>query len=235
MKARTKLLSTVIAGCLMSSTAIAAPTLTPSQQQQLMGAVAPVVQKMQNGTITQNDIISAKAKVATIVPQAAAAVNGSSDNTPLGAIVAYSRLVCPTNWAEVNGQMFPFFVNGNISWDGIMLLLETGGTLKVVQNGTNISLALPDLRGEFIRGWNSSDPKHPDFGRQIGSFQDQLQANAIGTPNIRVNRETRYSTVAGRGTAVSDAAALPSEFTPKAGADIRPRNLAFLYCMKVKN
>jgi len=148
--------------------------------------------------------------------------------------MAFARIACPTNWMETNGQKIPFFTNGQLDFDGFMLFVETGGALTILQDGASISVVLPDLRGDFIRGWNSGASNRPDFGRKIGSFQDQQQAPAAGVPNVAFNRSKRYSTVFGQGTAVESGGALYSEFPAKTGVDIRPRNSAFLYCMKVK-
>lgn len=215
---------------LLPAPVVAAPA-TAAQQQALLPVITPLFQKIQAGTVTQNDINLAKARVATITSQSTATTG--TDTTPLGAITSFAKMSCPINWLETNGQTFPLFLNGSLDLDGAILLIETGGVLKVMQQGANIFLVLPDLRGQFIRGWNNT-ATGKDPGRQIGSLQIQQQANSIGIPNVAGQGGEHLMGNGTRRFLLHGVSGQSSTFTPQPNVDIRPSNIALLYCIKVK-
>ncbi|MEN9849715.1 MAG: hypothetical protein RL368_2455, partial [Pseudomonadota bacterium] len=181
MKLHIKSLSLLIAAGfnLPATAALSIPTQT--QQQQIMTqAVTPLLQKVQKGLVTQDDVLAAKTKIASIAPDTYGVqlTLNVADSTPLGTVAAFSKMSCPTNWMEANGQKVPFLVNGQLSLDNLMFIIETSGTLAYAPSGSNIYFALPDLRGEFIRGWNNGASTQPDYNprRQIGSIQTQQEA-----------------------------------------------------------
>ena len=87
---------------------------------------------------------------------------------------------------------------------------------------------LPDLRGEFIRGWDNS--RGVDSGRVFGSAQAGTQmsssrSNGAGTLQNAVNIENVSETTQSRVSA-NASGGIYSTFT------IRPRNIALLPCIK---
>lgn len=101
---------------------------------------------------------SLQAQITALAATVAAAVS-----VPIGGVVAWPNAVAPANWLECNGAAF------------------SGGTypaLATILGGTT----LPDLRGEFIRGWDNG--RGVDPARTLGSSQaDQMQqiVGFIGT------------------------------------------------------
>lgn len=122
---------------------------------------------------------------------------------PTGAIMAFYRSSPPTGWLECNGQ-------------------STAGYPSLVAIGV---IATPDLRGEFVRGWDNG--KGTDPGRSLGSTQlDELKSHthqAKGISNLTgasngfnwdgVSNDTRTTLATG-------------------GSETRPRNIALMYCIK---
>ena len=90
---------------------------------------------------------------------------------------------------------------------------------------------MPDLRGEFIRGWD--DGRGVDSGRAFGSSQtDDFEAHShqVGTQDSL--------TSPGTAPAIEFVSDLPSplgQFVTSesvGGTETRPRNVALLYCIK---
>ncbi len=87
---------------------------------------------------------------------------------------------------------------------------------------------IPDLRGEFIRGFDNS--RGIDNGRIIGSFQEDNANNPYGI-KIGTLGETPAGygliTTANYGNMYPYANSIYSQNT-----ETRPRNIAMMYCIK---
>jgi microcystin-dependent protein len=105
------------------------------------------------------------------------------------------------------------------------------------------TFGLPDLRGEFIRGWD--DGRGVDSGRVFGSSQlDQFQnhghrnysAGNTPTSGGAFNRSGNTAPGTGLFNDVSVGLAIAGPLSPggvpRAGLETRPRNLALLACIK---
>jgi phage-related tail fiber protein len=129
-----------------------------------------------------------------------------------GAIVMWGGST-PSGWLECNGQSTAGYAN-----------------LTAIY-GTNV----PDLRGEFIRGWDHG--KGVDPGRGIRSFQGQdIQPHTHMPPSGYQYVTTPFSgdgEIDGSGRAGEgerNASAVPSAVN--AGAETRPRNVALMFIVK---
>lgn len=136
---------------------------------------------------------------------------------PSGAIATFARNTAPTGWLKANGALVPRTTYA--------ALFSAIGTTFGVGDGST-TFGLPDLRGEFIRGWD--DSRGADSGRVFGSFQaGEIQSHshninygsASNTSNVYPSRLSN-----GGITTVATAAA--------GGAETRPRNVALLACIK---
>ena len=78
--------------------------------------------------------------------------------TPVGTVITYAGSSAPTGYLKANGDSLP---NGSGTVQGVTADFSA---LYAVVGAT-----LPDLRGEFVRGWD--DGKGTDSGRQIRSAQ----------------------------------------------------------------
>jgi microcystin-dependent protein len=123
-----------------------------------------------------------------------------------GTIVMWGASTVPTGWLECNGQ-------------------STAGSPNLIPLfGTNV----PDLRGEFIRGW-SNGRSGVDPGRQIRSFQGQdIQPHTHGytlTNTISWSQEG--------GSALGTKPVQEASQTGVAGStETRPRNVALMFIVK---
>ena len=124
-----------------------------------------------------------------------------------GAIVMWGASTPPSGWLECNGQ-------STAGWPNLIAVY-----------GTNV----PDLRGEFIRGW--SNGRTVDFGRGIRSFQDQdIQphthlSNAVGlvSPGV-INFAGTAGTPYNNNNVTQTGSA--------GGTETRPRNIALMFIVK---
>jgi microcystin-dependent protein len=151
--------------------------------------------------------------------------NTESILSEIGQVVSYARNTAPLGWLKCNGAA--------VSRTTYARLFRAIGTTFGVGNGST-TFNLPDLRGEFIRGW--ADDRAVDTSRVFGSTQaDELKSH---THSHNTTNKTGLSS-AGYGTNVTVAANLVAG-TPSAGpisdatggTETRPRNVALLYCIK---
>ncbi|EIJ5149386.1 tail fiber protein [Escherichia coli] len=159
---------------------------------------------------------------------------GEGSALPVGVPVPWPSATPPTGWLKCNGAAF--------SSEEYPELAKAYPTNK-----------LPDLRGEFIRGWD--DGRGADSGRGLLSFQKATLVESFGlvrsptTGSYRlVTRPTEtvsdntsnYMTTDydSREGLYSSATAYPSIELPPTGAGagagfrVRPRNIAFNYIVR---
>lgn len=101
-------------------------------------------------------------------------------------------------------------------------LYNTIGTTFGIGDGST-TFNIPDLRGEFIRGWD--DSRGIDSGRNFGSFQ----ADRVG--QLTLPFQNNYPDV-GDGGIYCTNVVQPGTTIINTGADTRPRNIALLACIK---
>ena len=157
---------------------------------------------------------------------------------PVGTVIWYAGSTAPAGYLKANGDAI---ANGSGTTQGITT--DFSALYAIV--GAN----LPDLRGEFIRGWD--DGKGTDSGRAIRSAQSdqnkqhnhtanvtdpghthtvdaarQLGSAADGSPSTEAyaNDSTRTTNSATTGISVS--------IVNDGGTEARPRNIALLACIK---
>ena len=137
---------------------------------------------------------------------------------PSGAIQAFARNTVPTDWLAADGSA----VSRTTYAD---LFAAIGTTFGSGDGSTTFNV--PDLRGEFIRGWDNG--RGIDSGRTFGSAQDdELEAHT--------HFSGWYGPRGASGDAVvfaTDSSSYPAVNTGSTGgSETRPRNIALLYCIK---
>ena len=137
---------------------------------------------------------------------------------PSGAIQAFARNTAPTDWLAADGSAVSRTTYA-------ALFAAIGTTFGSGDGGTTFNV--PDLRGEFIRGWDNG--RGIDSGRSFGSAQDdELEAH------------THFSGLYGPRGASGDAVTFATTDSgypaintgSTGGGETRPRNIALLYCIK---
>ena len=149
-----------------------------------------------------------------------------SGSGPIGSIIYYPSSSPPDGYLKANGAS----LNTSTYSDLFSIFGYTFG-------GSGSSFNLPDLRGEFIRGWD--DGRGVDGDRTFGSFQnfqvefhshthqyalypseggaEQDQTGGSDGPRTNFNATRQTSTTGTNGNY---------------GGETRPRNVALLACIK---
>jgi microcystin-dependent protein len=96
----------------------------------------------------------------------AATATNAGNGVPPGAVMAFAQITAPTGWLKANGAL--------ISRATFAALFASIGTTFGAGNGST-TFGLPDMRGEFVRGWD--DGRGVDSGRGFGSAQGGSNAN----------------------------------------------------------
>jgi hypothetical protein len=149
---------------------------------------------------------------------------------PAGVITSFAGSVAPSGWLMCTGQV--------VSRTTYAALFAAIGTTYGAGDGTT-TFKLPDLRGEFIRGWDAG--RGVDAGRTFGSAQGDAIRNITGwfTGVDDVQTDGAFY----KGAIIStDASAPGGSLSPLVGFDAsravptagenRPRNVALLYIIK---
>ncbi len=155
-----------------------------------------------------------------------------------------ARSTAPTGWLKANGAA--------ISRTAYAALFAVIGETYGKGDGFN-TFNLPDLRGEFIRGWD--DARGVDSGREIGTAQasQNLEHSHTGSTSANGSHSHTYidtdtvtssgSLQTGQGWSISDRESQGSTSTAgshshnlvinnSGGTEARPRNIALLACIK---
>lgn len=151
---------------------------------------------------------------------------------PAGAVNAFAGEVAPAGWLKCNGAA--------VSRTAYPALFAYLGTRWGVGDGST-TFNLPDLRGEFIRGWD--DGRGIDAARSVGVHQLDALQNITGNVGA-INGSSAIAT----GAFAANGAALNTIDAPVGGtnsswtfdasrvartaAETRPRNQAMVYCIK---
>jgi len=200
----------------------AAMTVSSATLNALPALATGALQKS-GGNMTGPIVLSADATVAmhpTTKQQVDAAIAAIF---PVGAVLAFAKSAVPSGWLECDGS--------EVSRTGATAgLFAAIGTTYGVGNGST-TFNLPDLRGEFIRGWAHGRTSDPDSGRAIGSYQAE---SVISHTHTIANAFGTGGTEPYNGGNGADFNMNSSGFTgASGGAETRPRNIAMMYCIKI--
>ena len=165
---------------------------------------------------------------------------------PSGAVLYFAGQTAPTGWLKANGAA--------VSRTAYAALFAAIGTTYGAGDGST-TFNLPDLRGEFMRGWD--DGRGIDRGRAFGSAQGDAIRNITGEAKFGYDGDTVYDHNAAASTSaiyypnrkVQDTVNNMSLFSNAANNwrplvfdasravptadENRPRNIALLACIKI--
>ena len=137
-----------------------------------------------------------------------------SGGLPAGAVQSFAMSAAPSGWLDCDGSAVSRTTYSN-------LFSAIGTTFGTGDGSTTFNV--PDLRGEFIRGWD--DGRGVDSGRTFGTAQsDELRSHTHSMTFSRTGWDAYTGLNVGSG------------YTQQTGAtggnETRPRNIALLYCIK---
>ena len=139
---------------------------------------------------------------------------------PAGTVIDYAANAAPLGYLKANGAA--------VSRTTYAALFTAIGTTFGVGDGST-TFNVPDLRGEFVRGWD--DSRGVDSARVFGSAQSDLlrdHTHNYSAPSISAAMTGGASNTVL--TATTTATGNPNGGL--GGAETRPRNIALLKCIK---
>lgn len=148
-----------------------------------------------------------------------------------GSVIYIANNSAPSGYLKANGALISRATYAN-------LFAAIGTTFGAGDGST--TFALPDLRGEFMRGWD--DSRGIDSGRAFGSSQShgieqgtfQVRWDAGGSPIVQavsgsVTKQDFGSAITVNGSATGRPI---TEVKVGNATETRPRNIALLACIK---
>jgi len=161
--------------------------------------------------------------------------------TPVGAVQTFGRKTAPSGWLICDGVGIP--TTGTVQGINAAQLSSLRSMLITDSNPfgvDGVNPKLPDLRGEFVRGWAGS--RAVDTGRVFGTAQAQdwkgfsqtnTGQNTFSYSHGPVDMGKDTVNFVGNlfvGGWSAPAAAMGTRWN--AADEVRPRNIALLYCIK---
>ncbi len=143
----------------------------------------------------------------------------SAYGTPAGEVKSFAMSTAPAGYLKANGTA--------VSRTTYARLFAAIGTTFGVGDGST-TFNLPDLRGEFIRGWD--DGRGVDTGRSFGT----AQGADVGphTHNISLDKGENDASGSGNDLRYGGTPEVTITTLSNSGTETRPRNIALLYCIK---
>jgi len=143
---------------------------------------------------------------------------------PPGEVAHFATVSAPAGWLKANGAL--------VSRATYLALFRVMGTRFGAGDGET-TFALPDLRGEFLRGWD--DDRGVDRSRGFGTWQNHdflsHSHNAPTASGIPQSPGREVPTGSNYGFDYLDGVGpIPTDIT--GGPETRPRNVALLACIK---
>ncbi|XYQ55700.1 phage tail-collar fiber domain-containing protein [Pectobacterium carotovorum] len=199
-----------------------------AQQLFIAHSIATNAQAKANAALPVDGTAAAATKLATTRKINGVAFDGTTDinlpsDFPVGAPVPYPSATPPAGWIKCNGQSF-----NKSAYPQLAAAYPSG--------------VLPDLRGEFVRGWD--DGRGADAGRTLLSAQGDAIRNITG--QFETVDHPDYSLSGVFSTKRRDGASLSGQYVgqhhtyvdfdaskvvPTANEN-RPRNIAFNYIVR---
>ncbi|MCV4269738.1 phage tail protein [Pseudomonas capsici] len=208
---------------------IRAAQITPKEDDldQLLEAIRYIVQNdaYTKGRVYNKEEIDALLKNNNVVP--------------IGMMVPFPKAAIPPGYLEVDGSL-----QSIAAYPDLAAYLGTSYNRAGDPAGY---FRLPELRGEFLRGWDHG--RGVDGGRELGSYQaDSLQGfrqESMRHMNGNLGNDDGGSGATGLGFAMGTATqgARPRNLTgafvtdgvngtPRVGSETRGRNIAVMWCIK---
>ena len=188
-------------------------------QAAMSAAISNLVNGAPGALDTLRELATALGNDANFANNIAAKIDQAA---PAGTVAYIAGSAAPAGWLKANGAA--------VSRTTYAPLFAAIGTRYGAGDGSS-TFNLPDLRGEFIRGWD--DGRGVDVGRAIGSHQlDALQQH---THTIATRAQNNGGNAVARGEGGSWGAPSTEQVNTDArtAAETRPRNVALLAIIKI--
>jgi len=164
-----------------------------------------------NGTGTAGQVLQSGGATGT------ATWADAGGGVPAGSVIYHAANTAPTGFLKANGAA--------VSRSTYSDLFTAIGTTFGAGDGSS-TFNVPDLRGEFPRGWD--DSRGVDSGRSFGS----AQTDAFKSHNHSYNLYGLIPAVTNKIGSSGAGYGATNTTTSTGGTETRPRNIALLACIK---
>lgn len=204
--------------------------LTPGRLGSGIDAYLPDATESVRGvaeTATAQEAIAGTDNTKMITPATLSVAQAAAAN-PVGTIISYAGETAPSGYLVCNGDLLADSALQTIQ--GVAAdFRPLRNVLGTAYSANNSDVVLPDLRGEFLRGW-SAGKIGVDSGRVFGSNQAaEVQGHSHNFPAGPADVELTGSTYGGGNRVGETGIGTTNAF---GGSETRPRNVAILYCIK---
>ena len=147
----------------------------------------------------------------------------------VGMIASFAMSGAPAGWIVCNGAEYAIADYGD-------LYTAIGTTWGALTNGSggagSTHFRVPDLRGEFLRGWDNG--RGVDSGRSFADSQgDELKSHSHSITLLESSYGGYYEYYAQSKRLGDNPRVFRTSYTNGfGGSETRPRNIAILYCIK---
>ena len=139
-------------------------------------------------------------------------ISASTSGVPTGSIQWFAGNTVPAGWLKCDGSSYSTTAKAALF-----------SAIGIMYGGSGGNFNVPDLRGEFIRGWD--DSRGIDSGRGMGSNQGEaIQSHAHSVFHASGGSGNNMAFGSGYGVGYSTGAA--------GGPETRPRNVALMAIIK---
>lgn len=152
---------------------------------------------------------------------------------PVGTVISYMGNAAPNGYLKCDGTVYNIKEYPNLSKQ----IQEQFGTYNYFGGDGETTFAVPDLRGEFLRGTGTNSHEYGGSGADVGVHQiPTLQAISFADQwNITVVGDRAYDDWIGvfsSSDTYKYVAATTGGNLPKRRFASRPTNTSVLYCIK---
>lgn len=142
---------------------------------------------------------------------------------PVGSVIMHAGQTAPPLYLKCNGALLSRAVYP-----------ELFAVIGTTFGGSGSTFKVPDLRGEFLRGWD--DGRGVDSGRSFGSAQsDAFKSHSHVSIGRSFNQGAFFATTGGYGVWPNGNVDPNHHRTSsEGGAETRPRNIALLACIRYR-
>lgn len=164
------------------------------------------------------------------------------NDSPIGTIIAYMGITAPKDYLACDGTIYNIVDYKELAE---YIKVQFGTYNKFGGNGTT-TFAVPDLRGEFLRGTGTNSHSNQGSGENVGSHQDGTEIPQFGfssttmysygsplTGAVSTNKaDNIYKSESYSGDALSFNKTVTFSSSSNNILTARPTNTSVLYCIK---
>ncbi|MEJ1378184.1 MAG: phage tail protein [Candidatus Sedimenticola sp. (ex Thyasira tokunagai)] len=196
-------------------TATPATQVTDDWLNSIQEELANVIEE-DGGVLNKADNTQLLTKIQALI------VASQQSGIPSGAVITWGDGALPAGYLECNGTAI-----NRTTYSDLFAVIGTG--FGAGDGSTTFNL--PDLRGEFIRGWDNS--RGIDSGRALRSSQADDYKSHSHTLTASSTAEGTASDI-DRSDGTGSLTSQPRSISTNAsgGSETRPRNIAMMFCIK---